>query len=436
MGPVAVPQDRLYGAQTARALANFGAPAGGCRLGDRTSLVRALVRIKRAAANENCRIGQLAPPLGRHISAACGEILRWSDYSIEFPIHILHGGGGTSANMNANEVIANLANRLAGGRTGSNSPVHPLDHVNLNQSTNDVYPSSCRVAIATEAQGVLEALDACIGHFARLRDDNHDIPKLVRTCLQDAVKSDWGRYFDAQSRVLGRHRTRVADSRDNICLLNLGGGIAGEPRSSPPLFGEGLVRELAETHPDLPLRCTPHFADAAQNTDDLLAHGQALDGLCRTLIKQSADLRLLASGPEGGFMELSLPARQPGSTAMPGKVNPVVPEFVMQCCFAAVGSVAACGLAAEHGELDLNVWEGTFLHGLLSASELLAVALGCFGAFCLSGIAVNETESRKKADNRTARATAYARRFSYSTALEMLDAPQGASVAANGKTAE
>lgn len=436
MGVVAVPRDRLYGAQTARAVANFGAPAGEYRLGARTSLVRALVHVKRAAADENCRIGQLPQPLGRHISAACAEILHWSNYSVEFPIHILHGGGGTSANMNANEVIANLANRLAGGRVGSNAPVHPLDHVNLNQSTNDVYPSSCRIAIATEAQEVLEALDGCIGHFDRLRDANRHIPKLVRTCLQDGVKSDWGRYFEAQSRVLGRHRNRVADSRDNICLLGLGGGIAGEPKSSPPLFGDGLVRELTKSFPELPLRCAPHFADAAQNSDDLLAYGQALDGLCRTLIKQSADLRLLASGPEGGFMELSLPARQPGSSAMPGKVNPVVPEFVMQCCFAAIGSVAACGLAAEHAELDLNVWEGTFLHGLLSASDLLSEALGRLGAFCLSGIGVNETESRKKADNRTARATAYARRFSYSNALEMLDAPRNASPAAIGKTVE
>ena len=436
MGRVPVPRDRLYGAQTARAIASFGTPPEGHCLGARSSLVRALVHIKRVAANENCRLDQLKPLLHGHIAAACAEILDWSDFSVEFPIHILHGGGGTSANMNANEVIANLANRLAGGRLGSYSPVHPLDHVNLNQSTNDVYPSACRVAIAGEAQGVLVGLDGCIRHLERLRDANRHVPKLVRTCLQDAVKSDWGRYFEAQGRVLGRHRQRVADSRDNICALSLGGGIAGEPRSSPPLFGESLVRELAKSFPDFPLRRTSHFADAAQNSDDLLAYGHALDGLCRTLIKQSADLRLLASGPEGGFMEVSLPARQPGSSAMPGKVNPVVPEFVMQSCFSAIGSVSACGLAAEHAELDLNVWEGTFLHGLLGASELLAAAMRCFGDYCLSGIGVNEAESRKKADNRTARATAYARRFSYSAALKVMDASEGSSLAANGKTVE
>ncbi len=168
--------------------------------------------------------------------------------------------------------------------------------------------STCRVAIADEAQRVLDALDGCICHFERLRDANWHIPKLVRTCLQDAVKSDWGRYFDAQGRVLGRHRHRVADSRANICLQSLGGGIAGEPGSAPPRFGEGLIRELAKSFPDIPLQRVPHFADAAQNSDDLLSYGQALDRLRRTLIKQSADLRLLASGPEGGFMELSLPA--------------------------------------------------------------------------------------------------------------------------------
>ena len=428
LGLVDVPRDRLYGAQTARALANFGTPPGGHCLGARGSLVSALVRIKRAAARENCRAGQLSPSRRRLISAASEEILRWTDCRREFPIHILHGGGGTSANMNANEVIANLANSLDGSPFGSYLPVHPLDHVNLNQSTNDVYPSACRVAIARETRGVLDALDECRGHFARLAAANRHIPKLVRTCLQDAVQSDWERYFEAQSRVLGRHRRRLAEARDSICLLSLGGGIAGEPRSSPPRFGEGVVRGLAEACPDLPLRRAPHLADLAQNSDDLVAYGHALDGLSRTLIKQSADLRLLASGPDGGFMELSLPPLQPGSTAMPGKVNPVVPEFVMQSCFAAIGSVSACGLAADHAELDLNVWEGTFMHGLLSASELLAEALGRFGALCLAGIEVNETESRKKADNPTARVTAYARRFSYSAAVEMMGASDGSTL--------
>ena len=436
LGAVAVPQDRLYGAQTARAIVNFGAPADGYCLGARSSLVRALVHIKRVAAEQNHRIGQLPPSHHRAISAACAEILGWDDYSLEFPIHILHGGGGTSANINANEVIANLANRLAGGQVGSYLPVHPLDHVNLNQSTNDVYPSACRIAIADEAQKVLDALDECIGYYERLKDTNRHIPKLARTCLQDAVKSDWGRFFEAQARVLGRHRRRVADSRDSICLLSLGGGVAGEPGSAPVRFRRNLISELAASFPDLPLRRAPHFADAAQNSDDLLAYGQSLDGLCRTLVKQSADLRLLASGPECGFMELSLPARQPGSSAIPGKVNPVVPEFVMQSCFTAIGAVSACGLAAEHAELDLNVWEGAFVHGLLSASELLASALCSLGTFCLSGITVNEAESRKKADNSTARATAYARRFSYTAALEMIEGSAAPSLAAKSDGAE
>ena len=438
LGLVAVPRERLYGAQTARAIASFGAPAGGYCLGTRSSLVRALVRIKRAAARENHRTGQLPRSHRGYISAACEEILKWSDYSREFPIHILHGGGGTSANMNANEVIANLANRRAGGRLGSYAPVHPLDHVNLSQSTNDVYPSACRIAVAFEVRSVLDALDGCIAQYERLGDANRHVPKLVRTCLQDAVKSDWGRFFDAQARVLGRHRERIADARRDLCLLNLGGGIAGEPGSAPPRFGERVVGELAESYPDVPLRRASHLADAAQNSDDLLAYGQALDGLSRTLVKQSADLRILASGPEGGLMELTLPALQPGSTAMPGKVNPVVPEFVMQSCFAAIGDVSACGLAVQHAELDLNVWEGTFLHGLLSATELLAAALRRFGALCLSGIGVNERESRRKSDNRTARATEYARRFSYSAALEMIAAGERerSSLAANGRAAD
>ncbi len=433
LGPVAVPRGRLYGAQTARAVANFGAPAGGYCLGIRSSLVQALVRIKCAAASENHRAGRLPAAHCGLISSACEEILRWTDYSREFPVHILHGGGGTSANMNANEVIANLANLRADGCVGSYAPVHPLDHVNLSQSTNDVYPSAGRISVAVEGRSLLEALDGCIAQFERLADANRHIPKLVRTCLQDAVESDWGRFFDAQARVLGRHRERIADACRNACRLSLGGGIACEPGAAPPRFGERVVRELSASYPDLPLRRAAHLADAAQNSDDLLAYGQALDGLCRTLVKQSADLRLLASGPECGYMELALPARQPGSTAMPGKVNPVIPEFVMQSCFTAIGNVSACGLAVQHAELDLNVWEGAFLHGLLSAAELLAAALNRFSSLCLSGLGVNEWESRRKSDNRTARATAYARRFSYSAALEMIAASEreGASSAAN-----
>jgi aspartate ammonia-lyase len=419
MGSVSVPIDRLFGAQTSRALANFGRPDSKYSLGARPALIRALLHIKSAAADANERIGFLSRRQHALIEGACDEALRWRDYTLDFPIHILHGGGGTSANMNANEVIANVANRRTGKALGLYDPIHPLDHVNRNQSTNDVYPSACRIAIAESSRLLIESLNESIAALDRLKDHNRHIPRLTRTCLQDAVASDWGRFFGAQSNALSRCRTRIFTSRADLCALNLGGGVAGEPGSSPKRFKHTVIRLLAERLPHLPIRRVTHYADAAQNSDDLLVFGYALDGLARTLVKQCSDLRLLTSGPECGLGEVVLPARQPGSSAMPGKINPVIPEFVIQCSFATIGAVQACGLAVEHADLDLNVWEGVFAESLMSSADLLGDALSSFAELCLAGIHVNDKVSRQHAGSTTAKVTAYARRHSYTGALKL-----------------
>jgi aspartate ammonia-lyase len=181
------------------------------------------------------------------------------------------------------------------------------------------------------------------------------------------------------------------------------------------------MARLAKEIPDLPIRNATQLADAAQNSDDLVAYGQALDGLCRTLIKQAADLRLLSSGPECGFMEIALPPRQPGSSAMPGKVNPVIPEFLMQCCFSVIGYISSCGLAAEHAELDLNVWEGIFLQSMCSSTDLLVPALNAFADYCLRDLTVNRENAARRANNRTSKIAEHAKRVSYSDALKDME---------------
>jgi aspartate ammonia-lyase len=322
--------------------------------------------------------------------------------------------------MNANEVIANLANLKLGKALGSYMPVHPLDHVNKNQSTNDVYPSACRLAVATATGDLIRSLKGCEECLGTLTAKFGDIPRLVRTCLQDAVSSDFARFFTAQRRVLERYSQRIGRRADALCQINLGGGVAGEPKSSSPKFRRSVLKKLRRSFPTLPIRITSHFADAAQNSDEFLEFAHSLEGLARVLIKQCSDLRILTSGPEWGFREIVLPPVQSGSSAMPGKINPVIPEFVIQSSFTVIGLSHACGLAVEHADLDLNVWEGTFVYSLLTAIRLLSNALNALSQRCLSGLIVDETVNRQHSLSKTSRATDFARKHSYTKALQSL----------------
>jgi aspartate ammonia-lyase len=423
LGRVEIPSGRLFGAQTSRAINNFPVQETGLRLQANPELVRAIVHIKASAAKANADKGYLAQKTARAILAACKAILGWQTFDGEFPVHILHGGGGTSANMNINEVIANLANLRFGNPAGSYYPIHPLDHVNKNQSTNDVYPSACRLAIATRAEKLVSVLIEYENAWDLLTKKFGNIPRIARTCLRDGVRSSFAVYFGAQRQVVRRQLQELRDAQRALCFVNMGGGIAGEPRSCPPAVRSAILHELSRRFPQLKVRKALHYADAAQNSDDLLSFAQTLDRLAGTLIKQCSDLRILASGPECGFDEIELPAVQLGSSAMPGKINPVVPEFAIQCCFSALGAVYSCGLAHQHAELDLNVWEGVFLHEIMRAISLLECCYTALASNCLHGLTVNAEVSAKYADCATARITEYAKRHSYSTAISDQGAP-------------
>lgn len=384
LGTINIPSRALYGVQTYRAVQNF--PAHGHRtIGDYPALIGALMDIKEAAALVN---KQLPARVARAITASARQV-KAGEYRKEFPIHSLHGGGGTSANMNANEVLANLAEEKLGGKRGHYRLVHPNDHVNLNQSTNDVYPTACHLAVLRAWPELRDALESLAGTLAKRRRELRRQRRLARTCLQDAVDVTWGDLLGGYEGFVRRSTNRLADAVEQLHTLNLGGTIVGRAEDAPASYRREIVPALRKVT-GLPLRQAKDLFDAAQNVDDLASVGTQLGLLARGLIKICQDFRLLSSGPEGGLGEITLPAMQPGSSAMPGKINPVMPEFLIHACFQAMGAQTVCEAAVAHGELDLNVWESALVFNLLDAFALMATAVAAFDAKCVAGFRVNE----------------------------------------------
>ena len=397
LGAVQVPRDALYGAQTQRALDNF--PLAGERsVGDYPALVEALLRVKWAAAEANRTAGFLDDEVAGAIVQGARELIG-EGACRHFPIHRLHGGGGTSANMNANEVLANRAEELLGGRRGQYRRVHPNDHVNLHQSTNDVYPTACRMAVIAcwpSLAETLEGLGQVIGTKASRFEGE---PRVARTCLQDAVAVTFGDLFGGYEAALTRAAHRIACDVDELHAVNLGGTIVGRPQDAPKGYRRQILPSLRTVSGDPNYRPDPNLFDAAQNPDGMVAVSSGLELLARALIKIAKDLRLLSSGPEAGLGEIRLPAVQPGSSIMPGKVNPVIPEFVIQCCFQVIGNHAACAGALDHGELDLNIWESVLLFNVLDSMGLLANAARTLAERCLEGVTVVPESNRRNANS-------------------------------------
>lgn len=395
LGKVEVPAEALYGAQTQRAVVNF--PLRGERtIGSYRELVIALLAVKTAAARANVRAGLLAPAVGDAIVAAAASVPERELFD-EFPIHRLHGGGGTSANMNVNEVLANAAEELLGGRRGEYRLVRPNDDVNLNQSTNDAYPTACHVALVKAWEPLSESLGQLASELRAKGAGLSGAPRLARTCLQDAVPATWSALFGGWASLVERGRDRAASAVDRLHAVNLGGTVMGDAADVPAAYLEAVIPALREATGDPRYEHAADLYDAAQNPDDVVNVASQLGLLARGLVKIARDLRLLSSGPEGGLGELRLPPRQPGSSAMPGKVNPVIPEFVVQLGLSVVGRQAACEAAIDHGELDLNVWESLVLFETLDAMGLLGNAADTLAAFCVSGITADREVNARHA---------------------------------------
>ncbi|MCU0235625.1 MAG: lyase family protein [Acidobacteria bacterium] len=411
LGTIEVPGDALFGSQTQRAIENF--PLLGQRsIGNYPTLIQALLTIKKAAAIVNGEIGCLEAPIAGAIQAAADRVLAEKRFD-QFPVHFLHGGGGTSANMNANEVLANQAEVLLGGRCGEYRRVHPNEHVNMNQSTNDVYPTACHMAILRAyppLRSVLEVLRDVL--LAKGREFQHT-QHLARTCYQDAVDITFADFFGGYAAFVNRSLSRLNLAVAALHSVNLGGTIVGRAGDVPAEYNRRIIPLLRRVTGDEGFHQPESLFDAAQNADEMVNVSSQLDLLARGLLKIAQDLRVLSSGPEAGLGELLVPAVQPGSSIMPGKVNPVIPEFMIQVAFKVMGNHSTCSLGLNHGELDLNVWESSMVFSILDSMELLGSGIDALTRRCLAGIRVDGRINAGHADSIIPRLTRLMHRFGY-----------------------
>ena len=426
LGDHDVPAEAYYGVHTARALENF--PITGVPISRHPDLVVALASVKQAAAEANRELGQLDPEIADAIIAACTEI-RDGALHDQFVVDQIQGGAGTSTNMNANEVIANRALEILGHERGDYQRLHPLEHVNLGQSTNDVYPTAVKVAVGMAARALEMALRGLADRCAVKAAEFHDLLKLGRTQLQDAVPMTLGQEFGAFAVTITEDADRLGEALLLIAEINLGGTAIGTGLNTHPLYA-ALVCDRLRRITGLPLITAGNLVEA---TSDVGAFVQLSGVTKRAAVKLSKicnDLRLLSSGPRAGFGEINLPAVQAGSSIMPGKVNPVIPEVVNQVAFEVIGNDLTITLAAEAGQLQLNAFEPIIARALLSSLNHLTAAVDVLGARCIQGITANPERMRDAVLQSASIATALSPILGYeaSTALVAEAIATGASI--------
>jgi fumarate hydratase class II len=414
MGVVRVPAAAHFGPQTQRAVANF--PASG--LSVPLPLVHALARIKRQAAKVNSGLGLLSNELAAAIATAADEVLdgRLDD---QFVVDLFQTGSGTSTNMNMNEVIASRANEILTGRRGGRSPVHPNDHVNLGQSSNDLIPTALHLTVLLEVERQLRpALGALAGRLGELGERFGHIPKIGRTHLQDAVPMTMGQAFSGYARQAEAGGERLAAVQPRLGELALGGTAVGTGINTHPDFAPQVIDALSdETGLTLKRAKNPFEAQAAR--DAAVETSGVLRTIAASLVKIANDLRWLASGPRCGIGELKLPALQPGSSIMPGKVNPVIPEAVIQICYQVMGNDTAVMLAGQGGNFELNATLPLLAHNLLESIRLLGLAARQLTDRCLHRIEVDVTATRGYIENSLALVTGFVPHLGYDKAAEL-----------------
>jgi aspartate ammonia-lyase len=379
LGPLGVPADALYGAQTARAMENFR--VSGRTLAAEPQLLRALGEVKAAAALANAGCGELEADVAEAIVQAAREVAagQWAQH---FPLDVVQGGGGTATNMNINEVVANRAGELLGDTRGSYRRVHPNDHVNRSQSTNDVYPTALQLAVRRSVLEALPGLEAVAGALDSLGERHPDLVRMGRTCLQDALPVPVGAVHRAQARAVRRGAARLAADADELLAVPLGATAVGTGLGAPAGYRDAVVALLAEES-GLPVVAAPDPFDALEHFDVYLRVASSLLAAMLTVAKLAGDLRFLSAGPVG---EVELPAVQVGSSVMPGKVNPVIAELVLQVGFGVRGCHAVVEAAVAAGELELNVMEPVIARHLLDALRDTGRVAQLFADRCLAGL--------------------------------------------------
>jgi aspartate ammonia-lyase len=413
LGELQVPADAYYGAQTARAVENFAisglrAPA---------DLIVATILIKKAAAEANRALGRLDRDVAAAIVTAADEFLA-GQLRDQFVVDVYQAGAGTSHNMNANEVLANRAGELLGEPRGVYRRVHPNDHVNMSQSTNDVFPAATRLALLAGAGGLVQSARELAESFGRKAEAFASVLKTGRTHLQDAVPMTLGQELGGHSACIRRGSDDVAQASEQLQELNVGATAVGTGLNAGDDYRR-LVIDHLKRYTDLPLKPAQNLFRVTQSMGDVLAYTGAMRRLAVEVNKVASDLRLLSMGPRAGISEITLPAVQPGSSIMPGKINPSVPEMVNQVCFQVMGCDTTVALACDAGQLELNVMMPVIAWNALHASTILREAMRTFRVRTVDGIVANEARARELLDRSTAMATALSPYLGYAATADI-----------------
>jgi aspartate ammonia-lyase len=413
LGTLPVPADALYGVQTLRAKQNF--PISGLRPLD--AFVTAQVQIKKAAAQTHKETGRLDARLADAIVKAADEVLA-GQHREHFIVDPYQAGAGTSHNMNANEVLANRANELLGGKRGEYAPVHPNDHVNMAQSTNDTIPTNIRLACLSELPAFNRSFENLRAAFAAKGKEFDGIVKAGRTHLQDAMPIRLGQEFAAYAGSLSRGLKRVNQAADFLNDLGIGGSAVGTGVTVEKEY-PALMNKYLKQITGLDLRVGEDRVQLMQSMGDVAGFSAAIRVLAIDLSKIASDLRLMVMGPRTGIDEIRLPAVQPGSSIMPGKINPSIPEMVNQVCFQVMGLDTTVAISAEHGQLELNVMMPVIAHNVLLAMRILGNAANVLADSCVKGIEANEEMCSYWVERSAALATALAPQIGYAKAAEI-----------------
>ena len=412
LGEREVPNSAYWGIHTLRAIENF--PISGVPVGHYRSFVRAFGFIKEAAALANLKLGALDPEIAPIIIQACIDV-RDGMLDTEFVVDAIQGGAGTSTNMNANEVIANRALEIAGFERGDYEKIHPLNHVNASQSTNDVYPTAVKIALIIEILALLKEIAHLRSEITKKAAEFSKVIKMGRTQLQDAVPMTLGQEFSAWSQTLGEDEGRLREIIPLLSEINLGGTAIGTKINTPDGYPQLVVQELSRLC-EHEFILAENLIEATSDTGVFVSTSSVLKRFATKISKISSDLRLLSSGPRAGLGEINLPARQAGSSIMPGKVNPVIPEVVNQIAFTVIGNDLTVTMAAESGQLQLNAFEPIIARSLMMSITYLRKGCRVLADYCITDITANEEYLRSTVENSIGLVTALAPSVGYENA--------------------
>jgi len=413
IGTKQIPADAYYGVQSLRAMENFSITGGKLH----AEMIRSLARLKKACAITNSDAGVLDPRIADAIVKAC-DLLVDGKYHDQFIVDPIQGGAGTSMNMNANEVIANIAIELLGGQKGDYRIVHPNDHVNCGQSTNDVIPTAGKMTALVLLQELKRSLSSLKRKFDEKSVEFDSIIKMGRTQLQDAVPIRLGQEFSAYSSAAERSLRRVCEAEAELYTVNMGGTAIGTGLNADSVYFRNIAQNLSSLT-GFPFRQADDLIDATQNIDCFAAVSGTLKSCAITLSKIANDLRLMSSGPRTGLGEINLPAKQNGSSIMPGKINPVIPEVVSQAAYKVAGNDVTITMAVEAGQMELNAFEPVIFESLFQSITILSHAADTFADNCVSGITANEERCRQLVDSSVGTVTALCPHIGYAHAAKI-----------------